>query len=65
MCKRKRGQFPTAKYYNFSRFSGPRDRSYIVFFAEELGKISLKLSEGHNTTPALTLIGSCMTFRAL
>ena len=39
-------------------FSGPRDQLYVVFFAEELGKISLKLRGGHHTTPALTLIGS-------
>ena len=60
--------------HNFSHFSGSGDKSYIVFFAEELGKISLKISgggggvgagvnEGHHTTPALTRIGSCMTFR--
>ena len=29
-----------------------------------VGKIWLKISEGHHTTPALTRIGSCMTFRS-
>ena len=59
MCFKSNVCVPTTKYNNsFSRFSGPRDQLHIVFFAEELGKISLKLSEGHHTTPALTLIGS-------
>ena len=59
MCFKSNVYVPTTKYnYSFSRFLGPRDQLYIVFFAEELGKISLKLSEGHHTTPALTLIGS-------
>ena len=30
--------FPTAKYDNFSYFSGAGDKSYIVLFAEELGR---------------------------
>ena len=35
MCKRKKA-LPKAKYYNFSQFSGPGDKSDILFFVEDL-----------------------------
>ena len=50
------------KYYNLFHFSGPGEKSDVLFFTEELGKIS----DRHHTTPALIGgIGSCMmTFTA-